>query len=66
VKARIAAFHQDDQGHWVATLSCSHTVHMRHQPPWTVRPWVLTLEGRASYVGVEVDCTRCDEVTSSS
>lgn len=59
MKARIAGFHQDEEGHWVATLACGHTVHMRHQPPWTVRPWVLTPEGRATYVGVEIDCTRC-------
>ncbi len=34
---------------------------MRHDPPWMVRPWVLTEEGRRSRLGVALDCKRCDE-----
>ena len=62
---QIVAFQQDDEGHWVARLACGHTRHMRHQPPWTVRPWVLTPEGRERYLGVELDCTQCDRGTST-
>jgi hypothetical protein len=49
-------FHQDDQGNWVADLECGHSQHVRHDPPWALRPWVLTPEGRASHLGRELNC----------
>jgi hypothetical protein len=61
MKRRIVAFHQDDEGHWVADLECGHTQHVRHDPPWQVRPWVLTAEGRTAHLGVELDCRPCAE-----
>lgn len=61
MKQRITGFHTDPEGHWVADLECGHRQHMRHAPPWTVRPWVLTEEGRRSRLGVELECKRCDE-----
>ena len=57
---RIIAFRQDDEGHWIAELECGHSQHMRHQPPWQVRPWVLTAAGRDRYIGVRVPCTLCE------
>jgi hypothetical protein len=57
--ARIVGFHQDDAGHWVAELSCGHQQHMRHDPPWQNRPWVLTLEGRHGLIGTEIPCNQC-------
>jgi len=59
--ARIVGFHQDDEGHWVAELSCGHKQHMRHQPPWQIRPWVTTLEGRERFLGTEIECSQCTE-----
>jgi hypothetical protein len=56
---RITGFRQDEEGHWIAELECGHSQHMRHQPPWQVRPWVLTAEGRARYIGVAVPCRLC-------
>jgi 8-oxo-dGTP pyrophosphatase MutT (NUDIX family) len=56
---RIVGFHQDAEGHWVAELECGHGQHVRHQPPWQQRPWVVTAEGRAGYLGVELPCVRC-------
>src|SRR5205085_9463290 len=47
----IIGFHQDEQGHWVADLQCGHTQHVRHDPPWQNRPWVVTPEGRAAFLG---------------
>jgi hypothetical protein len=57
----ITGFHQDDEGHWVAELSCGHQQHMRHDPPWQNRPWVLTNEGRQRFLGTEIPCRRCEE-----
>jgi len=56
----VTAFEVDDEGHWVARLSCGHTQHVRHDPPLTNRPLVLTASGRARLIGVELDCKHCD------
>ena len=56
----ITGFHQDEQQHWVADLACGHTRHVRHDPPWQNRPWVLTEEGRASMLAQLLDCKKCD------
>jgi tellurite methyltransferase len=56
----IARFHQDQQAHWVAELACGHTQHMRHVPPWQLRPWVLTEAGRAAMIGARLNCTLCE------
>ena len=57
----IAGFHADAEGHWVAELACGHNQHMRHDPPWQNRPWVLTAEGRQQFIGTEIRCTQCEE-----
>jgi hypothetical protein len=56
---RIVGFHQDEERHWVAELECGHNQHVRHMPPWEVRPWVLTEEGRAGRVGSSLPCRPC-------
>lgn len=61
MKQPITGFHLDEENHWVADLACGHRQHMRHDPPWMERPWLLTEEGRRSRLGVELDCKRCDE-----
>lgn len=60
MKQPITGFQLDDEGHWVARLACGHRQHVRHQPPFTHRPWVTTEAGRAEKIGVELDCPRCD------
>jgi tellurite methyltransferase len=62
VKTTFAGFHQDGAGEWVAELACGHRRHVRHQPPWELRPWVLTEEGRAAMLGQSLDCSLCDAV----
>jgi hypothetical protein len=57
---RIVGFHQDEEGHWVADLECSHTQHVRHDPPWQVRPWVTTEHGRREFIGATLNCVNCD------
>ena len=61
MRRAVIGFYQDEEGHWVAKLKCGHGQHVRHDPPWTVREWVTTEEGRAARVGAEMDCKRCDE-----
>jgi hypothetical protein len=61
VKQKITGYHLDNENHWVAELSCGHNQHVRHDPPWSVREWVTTTEGRESRLGVELNCVRCDE-----
>lgn len=60
-KRKITGFHQDNIGDWVADLSCGHTRHMRHEPPWKNRPWVETAAGRDAHLGEEIDCKKCSE-----
>ena len=57
----ITGFEQDDEDHWRAILDCGHRQHVRHDPPLTTREWVLTEAGRASRLGFELACKRCDE-----
>lgn len=61
MKQPITGFHLDEENHWVADLACGHRQHMRHDPPWMERPWILTEEGRRSRLGIELECKRCDE-----
>ena len=56
----IAGFHQDEDGDWVAELSCLHNQHVRHRPPFQDRAWVLDDSERAARVGAEVNCPLCD------
>jgi hypothetical protein len=58
---KIVGFHQDAECHWVADLECGHTQHVRHEPPWMSRPWVITEEGRQSRLGTVLNCVKCDE-----
>ena len=60
VARRIRGFHQDGERHWVAELECGHNQHVRHDPPWTNRPWVTTPGGRRSRIGKQLDCKKCD------
>ncbi|PKF36908.1 DUF3565 domain-containing protein [Acinetobacter proteolyticus] len=57
----IVGFHLDEEGHWVADLACGHGQHVRHDPPWQNRPWVLTEQGRNEKLGVMLECKKCKE-----
>ena len=56
----ITGFGVDEAGDPFATLSCGHRQHVRHDPPFTNRPWVVTEQGRDSALGALLDCLRCD------
>lgn len=57
----IVGYHLDEHGDWVADLACGHGQHVRHQPPFFTRPWVLTSEGRTAHLGQTLRCKKCDE-----
>lgn len=61
MKQPISGYHKDGENHWVAQLACGHNQHVRHDPPWVNRPWVVTVEGRQSMLGVKLDCRKCDD-----
>ena len=61
MKRRIADYDLDDAGDWRAKLECGHYQHVRHEPPLITREWVLTEEGRASRIGGELNCKKCDD-----
>jgi len=58
---RIVGFRQDVDEDWIAQLECGHSQHVRHSPPWQIRPWVMTVEGRAGRLGTLLSCRECDD-----
>jgi len=58
---KIIGFHLDEHNDWVADLECGHTQHVRHEPPWQNREWVITLAGRKDKLGEELFCKKCNE-----
>ena len=61
MQRKIVGFHQDEADDWVAELECGHNRHVRHRPPFDNRPWVVTEEGRATFIGRELECKRCED-----
>jgi len=62
----IVGWHQDEMGDWVAELACGHGQHVRHNPPLTNRPWVLTAAGRVKFMGFLLLCKHCLEEKENS
>jgi hypothetical protein len=58
---KIIRFEKDEEDDWMAIMSCGHSRHVRHNPPWFNRPWVELPEGRAPFLGIELNCKKCDE-----
>jgi len=57
---QIEGFHQDDLGDWVADLVCGHGQHVRHRPPFQLRPWILDSSSREERIASILDCHLCD------
>ncbi|MGX9419036.1 DUF3565 domain-containing protein [Vibrio sp. WJH972] len=60
MKQAIVGYHKDEEDDWVAELQCGHFQHVRHNPPFVCRPWVVTKTGRDSKLGFELNCKKCD------
>jgi tellurite methyltransferase len=58
----ITGFSTDENGDGVAILSCGHSQHVRHRPPFINRPWVTTEEGRQDKLGEMLNCVRCNRL----
>jgi tellurite resistance-related uncharacterized protein len=56
----MTGFRRDDEGDWVAELSCLHSQHIRHDPPFWEAAWIEDDEARAARVGQPLDCPLCD------
>lgn len=61
MQRNITGFHLDEHNDWVAELECHHGQHVRHNPPFVNRPWVITERGRNSKLGETLNCKKCDE-----
>jgi tellurite methyltransferase len=57
----ITGFGVDSEGDPIAILSCGHPQHVRHNPPFINRTWVITEQGRHEMLGQALDCVRCDK-----
>lgn len=62
MQRKIIGYHLDEDGDWVAELDCHHGQHLRHQPPFINRPWVITADGRQAMLGAALNCVRCDRL----
>jgi tellurite resistance-related uncharacterized protein len=60
VERSITGYHQDEAGDWVAELDCGHNQHVRHRPPFQMRPWVLSEAERQARLGAPLECPLCD------
>ena len=56
----MTGFHTDDQGDWVAELSCLHRQHVRHHPPFWEAAWIDNEAERNARIGEPLDCSPCD------
>lgn len=61
MKQKIVGYHQDEESHWVARLACGHNQHVRHNPPWMNRNWVISDTGREKMLGFKLNCVKCTE-----
>lgn len=61
MQQQIAGYHLDENEDWVAELTCGHFQHVRHNPPWMNRPWVVTAKGRDSMLGAVLICKKCEQ-----
>ena len=60
VHRAMTGFRRDDDGAWVAELSCLHSQHIRHEPPFWEAAWIEDDEARGERVGQPLDCPLCD------
>ena len=60
VHRAMTGFRRDEDGAWIAELSCLHSQHIRHEPPFWEAAWIEDDEERPRRVGQPIECPRCD------
>jgi hypothetical protein len=60
MERKIVDFIKDEEGFWTAILACGHKQHVRHNPPWQIRPWTQTQKGRKKFIGFPLFCKKCE------
>jgi hypothetical protein len=60
MERKIVDFIKDEEGYWTAILTCGHRQHVRHNPPWQIRPWTQTQKGRKEFIGFPLFCKKCE------
>ncbi len=60
MRRTMTGFHLDDDGDWVAELSCLHRQHVRHRPPFWEAAWIEGAAERLARIGEPLDCPLCD------
>ncbi|MFK8018956.1 MAG: DUF3565 domain-containing protein [Pseudomonadales bacterium] len=66
MRQAIGGFHLDEYDDWLAELSCGHNQHVRHNPPFIGRPWVVSEEGRTGMLGETLNCSLCDDTNANN
>lgn len=66
VQRAIVGYRQDGHGAWIAELACGHARHVRHRPPFDLRPWILDAEGRRRRLGTPIECGLCEQDAPSA
>lgn len=61
MERKVVGFHQDENKEWAADLECGHRQHVRHNPPFETRLWVMSEAGRQAKLGQVLNCLHCDE-----
>jgi len=56
----MSGFHRDADGDWIADLSCLHSQHVRHRPPFAEAAWIEDERQRQSKIGAPLDCPLCE------
>lgn len=62
IQRAIIGYRLDEYGDWIAELACGHTQHVRHNPPWVVRTWVTTEQGRQAHLWKMLSCRECAQL----
>jgi hypothetical protein len=63
MERKIIGFRRDEAGDWIADLDCGHSLHLRHDPPWQLRAWILSEAERRKRIGSVIECAKCDEAS---
>jgi Protein of unknown function (DUF3565) len=61
MKSKIVDYYLDEHSDWVAKLACGHCQHVRHQPPFINRYWVISKLGREKMLGHKLLCKKCQQ-----